>query len=512
MAFTFSTKRILGNAGASVAQSVVATVALFWLYRSLLTTLGAEQMGVWSIIFAAVTAGKLAELGIGNGVVKFVSAAAHDTVEAQNIIRTALSITSFSMCFVLGVMYMISPYILPAIVGQEHTALASSLLPFALYSFLTATIAGVYQSAMDALLITKHRAVISIITTILYAGLAVVLTEKYGLFGLGIAQCVQNTVQTIASYLVVSNATKTTIHNPFGWSAPLAKKLLTYGLNAQLAAVSIALLCEPVTKLYLHWFGGLQSVTYFDMATRIITQFRSVILSAFQAVVPVIARLHESDHRQQEPLYSIAMNIIIPVSISGFVCIASLSPIVSRLWIGSYQEQFTLTMVVLSVGWFVNTVAVPSYMMNLGSGALGYNTISHFIIGILNAAAGYVLGIFYGFEGVLWGWSAGLISGSIYLIFTYHKRYQTHHTHKKIVLFILFVVQCVAGIALYGAIRPLASVSLDISVALAASLVAGIVCFIAIWYGIARRGTSNDDGSHTIRQGSMFHHSSHSYL
>ena len=45
-------QQIFRNTGMSVAQAVVSGGILFVLYRYLLSTIGVEQIGIWSIVLA----------------------------------------------------------------------------------------------------------------------------------------------------------------------------------------------------------------------------------------------------------------------------------------------------------------------------------------------------------------------------------------------------------------------------------------------------------------------------
>jgi hypothetical protein len=49
------------------------------------------------------------------------------------------------------------------------------------------------------------------------------------------------------------------------------------------------MLIDPVIKALLVKFGGLSPVAYYEMAQRMVMQFRSLLVSAAQVMVPMVA-------------------------------------------------------------------------------------------------------------------------------------------------------------------------------------------------------------------------------
>jgi hypothetical protein len=81
--------------------------------------------------------------------------------------------------------------------------------------------------------------------------------------------------------------------------------------------------------------------------------------------------------------------------------------------------QFAL---LLTFGWFVNTVIGPAFFSNLGTGELRQNVISQSLIGLLGFAAGMIFGVLLNGVGVVLGIVFGLIVGSVFLLVSYMKK------------------------------------------------------------------------------------------
>lgn len=78
--------------------------------------------------------------------------------------------------------------------------------------------------------------------------------------------------------------------------------MIGYGANLQLVSVS-QLLCDPVTKVLLIKFGGLAMTGVYEMANRMVLQFRALLVEGNRSIVPSIAALHEKNAAQAEDLY-----------------------------------------------------------------------------------------------------------------------------------------------------------------------------------------------------------------
>ena len=72
-------KRVLVNSVMTVLQTVVSGLTLFFLYRFLLSVIGVEQLGIWSLILATASVSQIVIFGLSGSIVKCV---ANDMVKA----------------------------------------------------------------------------------------------------------------------------------------------------------------------------------------------------------------------------------------------------------------------------------------------------------------------------------------------------------------------------------------------------------------------------------------------
>jgi O-antigen/teichoic acid export membrane protein len=196
----------------------------------------------------------------------------------------------------------------------------------------------------------------------------------------------------------------------FVWDGTRFKAMLRYGTGFQVAAIG-QLLFEPLAKALLSRFGGLELTGYYEMANRMLLQLRSVIVSAFQALVPYVAGNALKDE-QLHDVYVKSHRLLFLIAVPYYSLIGVVLPLVLTLWLGRFDARFVFTGACCLAGWSVNTMNVPSYYLYLGIGRLRWAVLSHVVIGLLMAILGSVAGWLVGGVGVLLASAVALGLGS----------------------------------------------------------------------------------------------------
>lgn len=409
-----SKRQTLINAIMSIAQVLVVSGILFFLYRFLLQTIGVEQLGIWSLILATSSISNLASFGISGSVVKFVAKyiAHEDYSNASRVVQTAAISVAVLLGIAIAVGYKAILWILAVVLPVKFYYLAELILPYSLISLWLTSITGVFQSGLDGLQRIHLRNILLMGGTILYFILAIILTTRLGLLGLAYSQVIQSLVVMVSSWLLLTRYLPHLPLIPYRWNRGIFKEIIGYGVNFQIISLFL-LLSDPITKALLSKFGGVSMVGYFEMANKLIVQLRAFVVSASQVMIPVIANIKEKTPEKVEEIYLKSYQLIFYVSLPLYTLIIMSASIVSYLWIGYYESVFVVFTVVLSTGWFINTLSVPAYFAYLGIGNLRWNVIAHSLIGSLNLLLGGLLGIFYDGMGVIVGWAIALAVGSV---------------------------------------------------------------------------------------------------
>ena len=418
-------RQILINAALSVAQIVVIGGVLFVLYKFLLNTIGVEQLGIWSLVLATTSITQIANFGLSGSIVKFVAKyiALGENENVSGVIQTAaLSVATFAGCILL-IGYPIIKWVLELVITDEHFPLALSILVYAFWALWLLIIASIFQAGLDGYQRIDLRSLLLMVGAVLNLLLCFVLAPIYGLIGVAYARVLVNLIVLISSWFLLKRCHQRLPIFPYRWDKALFREIISYATNFQIISIT-AMLYDPITKILLSKFGGLNLVGYYEMASKMVQQFRALIVSANRVLVPAIADLKEKTPDKIQSVYLNSYQLLFYLSLPLYSFIAICAPIISDLWIGHYDNIFVLFVILLSIGWLLNTINAPAYFAYLGIGVLRWNVVSHITIGLLNLCLGFILGIFFDGIGVVVAWVFSLALGSSIIYLSYHLKYK----------------------------------------------------------------------------------------
>jgi O-antigen/teichoic acid export membrane protein len=399
----------------AVAEVIVSGISLFLLYRKVVTVLGVEALGVWSLVLATTSLGRIADVGAASGLGRFVAAAKARKDSARELIFVETAIITNSALYLCIAMALWAPAYFSLSFVMKGAALSSgrALLPFALGSFvlmgttvaITGAIVGQHRSDQKSMLIVGGLIVQLLV--------ALSFVKGYGLPALALSQIAQYTVIFVAGwFLVVRNHFGFwKLRLPLAWRKDVFRELIGFGLKMQAVSI-VGMAFDPLVKFLMSSMGGLAAVGFLEMAQRLILQLRQIIVTPSLPLVPVFAHLRESEPERLEVLYQKALRISIILGVPLMASVALASPFISLIWLGHSERIFIMFLIVLPIGWLVNLLSAPAYLLGVGVGYLKWN-----LYGVCLTAAGIclvgpVLGHFFGSFGVAFAFSAMLALGS----------------------------------------------------------------------------------------------------
>lgn len=416
-------KRLFNNAAFSALQTVVSAVLLFFLYRFLLKQLGAEQLGIWAIVLASTSVGRLTDMGLAGAIVKFVANcnATGQGEKSSRLVQTAALTIGAALgtlaLLALPVLHILLHWVLP------ETAISSALqiLPYAIGSLFFAMISGIFQSGIDACHRMDIKNIILVSCNFIYIGTTVFLVPRYGLLGIAIAQVIQSILLVCSSWLVLKKLIPSLPVLPCRWYKAEFREMVGYATNFQIGMLA-GMFFDPVTKFLLAKYGNLSQTAYYEMANQLLQKARSVIVSAQQALVPEIAGGKFNNQKDLATLYQKAYGLSFLLVLPYYIGIALALPLISILWIGHYEPFFVTCGAIVSIGWLATNLSAIPYFFNIGTGTLIWNTANHILNGILNITLGAVLGYHFSGLGVVIAAACALIVPNILLILVVNQR------------------------------------------------------------------------------------------
>lgn len=391
------------------------------LYRCIVSDLGPSQLGVWSLVSATASMTRILEIGICASVVRYVAKyqALNQFAEASSLIETAIISLGATYAVVLVCGYPGMLLLLRQVVPSSELTSAQNLLPFSLLYLWIAVISGILSSALDGLGKTYLRSIATTTSNVLLVGGSFVSVPHYGLVGVVMSQLGAMVLTSVFMWIHIRRTIPELGFVPYRANLGLLRETMSYGLSTQ--AISImAMLFDPTTKLLMVHFGGLSVTGYYEAATRVVLAGRSLILAPSQAAVAFVSRTTETAAEDLMGLYQMTQRIIVFLSALMFSIAVACAPVLVIALGGAESPSTGLFMMILSAAWFVNTITAPAYFVNMGTGQLKWNVVSHGAIGLMNLVLGWIGGSIYGGQGVIFGWCIALAVGSLVVPMQFH--------------------------------------------------------------------------------------------
>ncbi len=398
----------------SLSQSFIILAYGFLTFRLLIAEAGLEGLGLWSLlmIFGGVAttfdfsgAGALART-VARSEIEFAS------VSRPPLIHTVL-LTSLAINLVLtGVFLFLAQLLLPNMVSSEQLPLAGTLLPWVAGLMLTTPLAVGISSSIDGLMRADQRAILLSAAAVVGLLTAWFAIPKYGVVGIAVAQSVQQAIIIIGGWILLRHHIPGMGWFPVQWHLGIFRQTSGYAVKLNIIGV-LSLLLEPLTKYCINLAGGVVAVGSYELASRLATQLRGIIVSATTPLIPAFAASDKPKDRnfvyRLERAQAYALIAALAVVLGSIFA----APIMCWIILGHGDENVIRMNALLSVGWGINLFALPMYYAAQGQGILRWNIASHALTGLTVLAFSLFLAPTYGSIAVVFGVATGLVLGTI---------------------------------------------------------------------------------------------------
>ena len=414
--------RITINALSAIVQVLIVGIVYFFLYKVVLKQIGVELLGVWSLIIATTSVAAIANFGMSSGIVKFVATyhARDDLAAIDRLIFTSGLFVLFTYSFLAILIYALGGRILAYFIDEDFITVALGILPFSLVSLVINALGSIYNSAIDGIQKNYLKSVIVTCSSIVLLVISVYLIPVYGIYGLVYAQIIQSFFVLFLTIYSFWRYSRVPMSLTWKWDNKLFREIFSYGLKVQAASV-LEMTFEPVTKFMLSKFGGLAFVGFYEMAARLILQLRSLIVSANQVMIPVVAESKEKERSNLKDVYRKHFGLVLFVSILWATLIIIGVPWISLIWVGRYEVAFVQVAIISTCGTFLNILSTPAYFNFMGVGRLNWILVSIVFGFVLNIPLGYFMGAYFGGIGVIVAFNVSLAAQSFIMMGTFHR-------------------------------------------------------------------------------------------
>ncbi|MBE2260101.1 MAG: lipopolysaccharide biosynthesis protein [Rhodobacteraceae bacterium] len=384
------------NAKWSILQTVISALSVFVLYKYLYSYLGPEQLGLWAVVVASVSLGRLAELGFSTTILRYVSMhlASGDRVRAARILETGLVSIGAPFALALAVFYPIADQAIRYVVPASNLGIGREVLPYALATLWFGVMGSILQSALDGCGRMDVKSRILVIGILLYVPAAIFVVRHWGIGGLAACQLLQSILVTVLVWGAARHELPCLKWAPLAWDKTCFREIIGYAAGLQLGNL-LLMLFEPATKILLGRYCGLSEVAYFEMANQVVSRVRALITSSIQAYLPVLASSATNTNSARQVVGE-AMTFTAGIGLPVMAALVVSYPVISILWIGRLQMGFITYGWILGIGWLTATLAMPAYYYCVGAGRVRTILLSQVLTVGLNGLLGFgaaVLGL-----------------------------------------------------------------------------------------------------------------------
>lgn len=437
---------ILKNTFSAITVVIVTAIVYFFLYKYLVTAVGIQQLGVWSLVIATISVGAVANTALSESVIRFVAiySAKNDWENVSKVLMTSCYVLCVLLLVFLLIIYAASYYLLQFVVDNKFLLLARSLLPFGLLAFWINGVASAFLSFFEGMRLAYIKnTVLAVCVMVFYVG-SRLMVPRFGLIGVVYAQILQSVILFILSAILVYIKSPYFSFKPLKLRSGLFKEIMGFSMNIQVVSI-ITILYEPVTKYFLARYGSISFVGFYEMGNRLVLQARSLIISATQVLVPNMTIEAEKSLEALAVIYQKVFSIVSATGTCMFAGIIIFLPYISVFWIGHFEPVFIWATIILGISWYINIISSPVYFVNYATNSLKINVNGQLIMAVLNPCLCFVLGLLAGSYYVIIGWGASLVCGSLYTLIKSHKKYNINNLAifkpevKRITISILFM-------------------------------------------------------------------------
>jgi O-antigen/teichoic acid export membrane protein len=398
----------------SLTQIIVGTLATFWMYRRSAMTVGLSGLGAWSVTSGLVTLLTVADLGMTDAMVREV-ARYRAQADWAGVRRAILSCSCYVGVATLLVGIAAFPLIRLFINRILHRNAGFDIDPLVMGAIVLLAINTVYLGLLGAIegferynfrLLATAGGSVSLVASSYF------FLHRFGTEGIAFSFITQSAVNLVVAAFILRYLVPAADAAGAGFSLRELRRLSKIGVPVRLGSL-VNLTYEPVTRLLIARFGGIESAGTYEAAVRCGIQSKALIVGCVQVVLPRFSLLSVNSRDAFRKLLQIAYRMTGLLVIGVLPLILLAMPIISFVLLGRLDERLQLFAEILSCGWLVNALAVPPSFANLADGKLFWNWFCNVGASIVNPAIGLVLGPIFGARGVVIGTTCALISVAV---------------------------------------------------------------------------------------------------
>ena len=362
-------------------------------------------------MIASASIARAADVTGAGGLSRFVAEAKSDQRDAVPYVHTVV-LSTLALYSVLSLMffafgeYALIHFIEPKLLGE-----AKSLLPLALIvGLLMAPLSSTLTSGIDGVGRADQRAILVIISNLLFLGTVLIFVPYFGVWAWGYAIIFQNAFIILSAWALLMRHISGLGLLPTKWSFKVLGETVAYGLKLQANSIAM-MLSDPVVKFVLNLYGGLEAVGLYELGARLVVALRAVVVQMAMPLVPEFASLRK-DGIGVRILLRQSLRTVATYAIVMLVALVPMAPVYSAVMFGEIKPELLVIIAALSTGYAANILSIPHYFAGIGLNYMRWNISAHIFMATCTLTIGVPLGAKFGSSGVLLAIFLGNVGGA----------------------------------------------------------------------------------------------------
>jgi O-antigen/teichoic acid export membrane protein len=410
--------------------SRVAT-ALLWIVATpfVLSRLGAERFGIWSLFFAFYAYLTALDLGVGSTMMRFV-AAQRPSSDRQALSRTVRA--GVWVALGLGLIWAVvveltrgwiaRAFHVPAAVMSEALDALAIFGIGVLVVFPTQAVVASLQG-FERIDLSNLCVTLGVVVHVVF--LCVGLSAGAGLRGAALAGVVGQAVAGLLAAILLRRQLTAVPAGGRG-SGPVWRDMLHYSAALQLLWVLI-MLQNQSGKIVLGLLGNLTMVADYELAFRVAFAVFTVPLLIRDPVIPTVSRIWEGEGQAAvKSLFVSTSRWVYMVSVIAFGMLWLLAPDIARVWLGPGHERIADLMRLWAVAYAVNLAYAPGVAIARGMGKPVFEVLSYAAALIVNIGLAIWWVPRLGTVGAVFAFLGSYCIGLIVFVFPFHRYAGVH--------------------------------------------------------------------------------------
>ncbi|HUF55571.1 MAG TPA: hypothetical protein VMM55_03325 [Thermohalobaculum sp.] len=396
----------------SLAQGLAGMVTVLILYRVLVISTDVETLGLWSLTVGIVAFLRVADFSGGAGLNRLVAVARSNGESMGRTIDTVVVFVIALYAALLLAAFVPFRHLVVATVDDAFDPTARALVVWTLLSVFLSAVGNSQSSAIDGVQRAWLRATVQLCGLAIFLGLGMFLIPTAGVLGMAWAQAAQLGFVVVAGRVVLWRTVPDLNLLPTAFSLPVLRSSIGYGAKLQGMGLAV-LVFEPGSRIVINHLGGLETVAVFNLAYRLTSFARLLVVSAFLPLIPEFALRHEQDRAARDRLFENTTRFLLPAASLMFCGTCIVAPFVSLYVLFEISPAFLLNAGALSVAWFVATLGQGSITMARGAGLMRWNIIGQWTTALGSLPLAFVFAALAGAEYAGIGVALAVLVGAV---------------------------------------------------------------------------------------------------